>query len=75
MRCLKIRIKAKDVQYVLSLTDLRQLQIIQLEILLELDRICKKHDIQYSLVYGSLLGAVRHKGFIPWDDDMDVFMF
>jgi lipopolysaccharide cholinephosphotransferase len=75
VRCLKIRIKAKDVQYVLSLTDLRQLQIIQLEILLELDRICKKHDIQYSLAYGSLLGAVRHKGFIPWDDDMDVFMF
>ena len=71
---MEIRTKAKNVHYVLSPADLRQLQIIQLEILLELDRICKKHNIQYSLAYGTLLGAVRHQGFIPWDDDMDVFM-
>jgi lipopolysaccharide cholinephosphotransferase len=53
---------------------LRQLQLIQLEMLLELDRVCRKHGIQYSLDGGTLLGAVRHKGFIHWDDDIDVIM-
>lgn len=52
----------------------RDLQLYMLEILKELDRVCKKHDIQYFLAYGSCLGAVRHKGFIPWDDDIDVCM-
>lgn len=47
----------------------------QLNMLELLDGICKKHNIKYFVEYGTLLGAVRHKGFIPWDDDLDVMMF
>ncbi|RFT99209.1 LicD family protein [Paenibacillus jamilae] len=54
--------------------DLRQLQLIQLEMLLEVDRICKKRSIQYCVIAGTTLGAVRHRGYIPWDDDADVAM-
>lgn len=53
---------------------LRQLQLTQLEILKVFDKFCREHDLKYSLYAGSLLGAVRHKGFIPWDDDLDVCM-
>lgn len=51
---------------------LRQLQMIQLEMLEEVDRICKKCGIKYNIIAGTLLGAVRHGGYIPWDDDADV---
>lgn len=54
--------------------ELRRVQLVQLDILIEIDRICKKHNINYFLCSGSLLGAVRHKGFIPWDYDADVAM-
>ena len=53
---------------------LRRVQLVELEMLVELDRICRKHNIKYSLFAGTLLGAVRHKGFVPWDDDVDVVM-
>lgn len=53
---------------------LKEHQEVLYELLTELDRICKKNDINYMLFAGTMLGAVRHKGFIPWDDDLDVVM-
>lgn len=55
----------------LTIDDMKE---IQLELMDELDRVCREQGITYFLAYGSLLGAVRHGGFIPWDDDMDVVM-
>lgn len=53
---------------------LREHQLALLELLKEFDRVCRKNNIRYMLFAGTLLGAVRHKGFIPWDDDLDVVM-
>ena len=49
-------------------------RLIQLEMLKEIDIFCKENNIRYSLAFGTLLGAIRHKGFIPWDDDVDIMM-
>ncbi|MBQ3544334.1 MAG: LicD family protein [Lachnospiraceae bacterium] len=56
----------------LSNEELRRLQMIELELLIEADRICRKCNIHYNIIAGTLLGAVRHGGFIPWDDDADI---
>jgi lipopolysaccharide cholinephosphotransferase len=53
---------------------IRDIQLANLALLKELDYVCKESGLKYWLVFGSLLGAVRHKGFIPWDDDIDVGM-
>ena len=52
----------------------KHLFAVLLEMLYKFDQVCRKHNLTYYLIYGSLLGAVRHKGFIPWDDDLDVAM-
>ena len=53
---------------------LRKLQKTELQILLDVDKFCRAHEIPYSLYGGTALGAVRHSGFIPWDDDLDIVM-
>lgn len=58
----------------LSKGDFRRMQLIELDILKEFDRVCRLHDISYVITDGTMLGAVRHGGFIPWDDDADVCM-
>ncbi|MBQ8945566.1 MAG: LicD family protein [Lachnospiraceae bacterium] len=59
-----------------TVTELRKkIWAKELEILVVFDRICRENNLKYYLQYGTLIGAVRHKGFIPWDDDVDVEMF
>ena len=53
---------------------LKEIQQESFKILVDVDRFCVDHGIRYSLAYGTMIGAARHKGFIPWDNDIDVFM-
>jgi len=57
---------------VLTKKEFRKMQLMQFDMLKEFDRVCRKHNIKYSIFGGTLLGAVRHKGYIPWDDDADI---
>ena len=52
----------------------RRLQLKILDIVKDIDKLCQDNDIDYYILYGSALGAIRHKGFIPWDDDFDIGM-
>ena len=52
----------------------KELMKLQLDILISVDDFCTRNGIQYSLGYGTLIGAIRHKGYIPWDDDIDIVM-
>lgn len=53
---------------------IRDIQLCLLEMMVEIDKLCEKHHIPYFLDGGSALGAKRHQGFIPWDDDLDIGM-
>ena len=57
-----------------EITSTDELKSIQLEILIAFDKFCSENGINYSIAAGTLIGAIRHKGFIPWDDDIDVYL-
>ena len=59
--------------YIVS-AEMKRLWAVQLDLLNEFDRVCKKYNLKYILDFGTLLGVIRHKGYIPWDDDVDVSM-
>lgn len=58
----------------ISYLTLRELQLVGYDLLVEFDGFCGRHDLRYALCGGTMLGAARHQGFIPWDDDVDVMM-
>ena len=64
--------EVRDGFYVTS--DMKHAWAAQLEVLNDVDKACRENGIQYFAEWGTLLGAVRHHGFIPWDDDMDICM-
>ncbi|MBR2085526.1 MAG: LicD family protein [Oscillospiraceae bacterium] len=54
--------------------ELSEIMKIETEILQHFDQLCQKYHLRYSIAYGTMIGCIRHKGFIPWDDDIDVIM-
>lgn len=59
-------------QYYISESELKQIQAVQQDLIREVVRVCKKCGIHFNMVGGTMLGAIRHKGYIPWDDDADI---
>lgn len=57
-----------------EITSLDELKSIELDIMKKIHAFCEKHGLTYYLAYGTMIGAIRHDGFIPWDDDIDIFM-
>ena len=70
---LTICLKEKNIRYK-EVTDISEIQQMELGIMEYIHEVCQKIGVKYFLAYGSLIGAVRHQGFIPWDDDMDICM-
>lgn len=58
----------------MQMLSMKEIQKGALNILVRIDEICRKENLNYYLAYGTLIGAIRHKGFIPWDDDIDIMM-
>lgn len=56
----------------ISIEETKEMQQVILGILIAIDKVCREHNLQYYLIAGTMLGAVRHQGFIPWDDDADI---
>ena len=57
-----------------QVTDIKEIQALSLEIFEQFDSFCRENKIEYFIAFGTLIGAIRHKGFIPWDDDIDIWM-
>ncbi len=55
-------------------TTMKTFWAAELEVLREIAEVCERHNLQWYAAYGTLLGAIRHEGFVPWDDDMDIWM-
>ena len=55
-------------------TERKKIWAVELDLLMQFDRVCRKHGLRYFMFVGSLLGAIRHRGFVPWDDDIDLVL-
>lgn len=59
----------------MTVIGLEELKVLQMDVLTAIDKYCTENGITYSLAGGTLLGAIRHKGYIPWDDDIDIYLY
>ena len=72
-KCMQIAPET-EMMHELTPEELKALQACFLEIIKDIDRVCQEHGLCYMAAGGTALGSVRHKGFIPWDDDVDILM-